>query len=140
MQWLNLGDGNTSFFFNSIKHFHSKARISRLKRNDRIGMVELDEIKKEAEGIFKNLWRTPENQSPIDRTWVEEVVKNRVNIAQMHALIKEVTTEEVKEAMFSIKDDKAPGPDGFNSKFFKLMWHIVGDSLVRAVKSFFYSG
>lgn len=35
-------------------------------------------------------------------------------------LIKEVRDEEIiKEAMFSVGDDKASGPDGFSSQFFK---------------------
>lgn len=42
------------------------------------------------------------------------------------------------EALFSIHDDKAPGPDGFSSSFFfKKCWHIVGDDVSRAVKFYF---
>ncbi|GJV95336.1 RNA-directed DNA polymerase, eukaryota, reverse transcriptase zinc-binding domain protein [Tanacetum coccineum] len=42
--------------------------------------------------------------------------------------------------MFSIKDDKAAGPDGFTSKFFKKAWSIVGPDVCRAVREFFTSG
>ena len=30
-----------------------------------------------------------------------------------------VTDAEIKEALFDIEDNKAPGPDGFTSKFYK---------------------
>nr|GEV97561.1 hypothetical protein [Tanacetum cinerariifolium] len=34
-------------------------------------------------------------------------------------MIRPVLDEEIRDAMFGIKDDKAAGPDGFTSKFFK---------------------
>lgn len=42
--------------------------------------------------------------------------------------------------MFSIKASKAPGPDGFPSRFFQENWEIVGKDVVAAVTSFFRSG
>ena len=51
-----------------------------------------------------------------------------------------VTHKEIKKAMFSINDSKAPGPDGFSSLFFKEAWSIVGCDVIEAVVSFFNSG
>jgi len=39
--------------------------------------------------------------------------------------------------MFILKNTKATGPNGFNASFFKRMWHIVGEDVINAVKSFF---
>ena len=53
----------------------------------------------------------------------------------------EISHEEIKEALFSIDDYKAPGPDGFSSFFFfKVAWSIVGSDVINAVLSFFKSG
>ncbi|GKA66800.1 RNA-directed DNA polymerase, eukaryota, reverse transcriptase zinc-binding domain protein, partial [Tanacetum coccineum] len=52
---------------------------------------------------------------------------------------KLVLDDEIKFAMFSIEDDKAAGPDGYTSKFFKTAWNIVGGDVCAAVKEFFYS-
>ena len=38
--------------------------------------------------------------------------------------------------MFSLKNNKAPGPDDFNASFFKRMWHIVGEDVIKVVSSF----
>ena len=52
----------------------------------------------------------------------------------------EITHEEIKKAMFSIDENKAPGPDGLSSLFFKAAWSIIGSDVVEAVTSFFKSG
>ena len=51
-----------------------------------------------------------------------------------------ITHEEIKKAMFSMNDSKAPGPGGFSSLFFKEAWSIVGCDVIEAVVSFFNSG
>ena len=51
-----------------------------------------------------------------------------------------ITHEEIKKAMFSIDDSKAPGPDGFFSRFFKAAWSIIGSDVSEAAVSFFSSG
>nr|GEV38089.1 hypothetical protein [Tanacetum cinerariifolium]GEV38736.1 hypothetical protein [Tanacetum cinerariifolium] len=44
----------------------------------------------------------------------------------------------VKEAMFSIGDDKSPGHDGYTAKIFKDAWDIVGNDVTKAICEFFY--
>lgn len=53
---------------------------------------------------------------------------------------QDVSKEEIKLATFNINDDKAPGPDGFSSKFFKAAWSIVGDEVCEAIQDFFKNG
>ncbi|GKE11382.1 putative RNA-directed DNA polymerase, eukaryota, reverse transcriptase zinc-binding domain protein, partial [Tanacetum coccineum] len=55
-------------------------------------------------------------------------------------MVREVTNKKIKIAMFDIGDDKAPGPDGFTSTFFKKCWHIVGNDVCNAVRDFFNNG
>nr|GEY29000.1 hypothetical protein [Tanacetum cinerariifolium] len=49
-------------------------------------------------------------------------------------MIKKVSDKEVKEALIDIEDDKAPGPDGFTSKFFKETWDTLGIEVCQAVQ------
>ena len=62
------------------------------------------------------------------------------NTQHLDLLRAEITHEEIKKAMFSIDDYKAPGPDGFSSPFFKAAWNIIGSDVNDVVISFFNSG
>lgn len=55
-------------------------------------------------------------------------------------LIKPVTAEEVKNAVFQINPDKAPGPDGTTPAFFQKYWPIVGGDVVELFTNFFWNG
>ncbi|KAL2237664.1 UNVERIFIED_CONTAM: hypothetical protein Sindi_0958100 [Sesamum indicum] len=47
---------------------------------------------------------------------------------------------DVKQAVFDIAEDKAPGPDGYSSGFFKASWPIIGQEVSLAVLEFFNTG
>jgi len=56
------------------------------------------------------------------------------------SLLAPVSSTVIKKALFSIGNDKAPGPDGFSSLFFKKSWDVVGGGFCAAVQDFFSSG
>lgn len=55
-------------------------------------------------------------------------------------MIRSFSEEDIKSAMFSVGDKKAPGPDGYTSRFFKSTWNIVGQDVCLAIKDFFDNG
>ncbi|GKA64593.1 RNA-directed DNA polymerase, eukaryota, reverse transcriptase zinc-binding domain protein [Tanacetum coccineum] len=55
-------------------------------------------------------------------------------------MINEVSSKEIKEALFDIDDNKALRPDGYTAKFFKQSWNVIGEDVCNAVKEFFSKG
>ena len=49
------------------------------------------------------------------------------------------SSEEIKAALWSIPEDKAPGLNRYNSKFYKAACSVVGDDFVEDVQTFFIS-
>uniref|UniRef100_A0A803L7F3 Reverse transcriptase domain-containing protein n=1 Tax=Chenopodium quinoa TaxID=63459 RepID=A0A803L7F3_CHEQI len=56
---------------------------------------------------------------------------------QKSHLCRNFSREDVKKALWSIDDNRAPGPNGYFSKFFKSAWNIVGDEVCNVVLEFF---
>ncbi|VFQ69832.1 unnamed protein product [Cuscuta campestris] len=52
-------------------------------------------------------------------------------------LSKIPTAEEIREAVWSINPNSAPGPDGFNGSFFRAAWHIIQNDVISATQEFF---
>lgn len=50
------------------------------------------------------------------------------------------SSEEIKSALWSNPDEKAPVLDRFNSKFYKSSWDIVGLDIIRSISHFFQTG
>ncbi|GJV69428.1 hypothetical protein Tco_1484937 [Tanacetum coccineum] len=55
-------------------------------------------------------------------------------------MIREVSDKEIKVALFSLGDNKAPGPDGYSTAFFKEAWDIISVDVCKAIKEFFTNG
>ncbi|KAK4386049.1 hypothetical protein Sango_2475500 [Sesamum angolense] len=52
----------------------------------------------------------------------------------VHFFEKLLGDREVKEAIFGISDDKALGPDGFTTAFYKQSWSVILEEVTRAIR------
>jgi hypothetical protein len=50
------------------------------------------------------------------------------------------TEKEISDALFQIGPLKAPGPDGFPTRFLQRNWGLMHDEIVSAVQHFFADG
>nr|GEV62574.1 hypothetical protein [Tanacetum cinerariifolium] len=70
-------------------------------------------------------------------------ILNTNNVEVSGSLVPDVFVshyEQFLAAMFDIGDDRALGPDGYTSVFFKKGWNIAGDDICNAVRDFFSNG
>jgi hypothetical protein len=82
---------------------------------------------------FQNMFAAP----PSAEDTVDRFYSSTIPLSMSAGLVQPVSAEEIKQALFSISDSKAPGPDGFTSTFFKRSWEIIGTDFTEAIKYFF---
>ncbi|CAH1447585.1 unnamed protein product [Lactuca virosa] len=134
VQWLKEGDSNSAYFHKVVRGKININIVETIMGNDG-NWKEGDEACKQIVKYFSDFLGVDSDVSPIINP--EDLFENKLNQDQAFDMVKEVTCEEIKAAVFDIDDDKAPGPDGYTSKFFKAAWVIVGDDFCKAVKEFF---
>ncbi|CAH9093976.1 unnamed protein product, partial [Cuscuta europaea] len=135
---LIQGDRCTKYFHSIVKKRAAKNSITALKLANGELTTSMDQVAKEFENFYVNLFGTPVSCPPIEPSIITS--GTCLGTDQALGLISPVLDIEIKNAMFDIGDDKAPGPDGFTSAFFKENWSIVGEDVVEAVRGFFESG
>jgi len=57
-----------------------------------------------------------------------------VSPATNELLLTDITTKEIRSALFAIGATRAPGPDGFTASFYRQYWDIVGPEITKEVK------
>eukprot|EP00253_Pinus_taeda_P018385 PITA_18385 len=125
IQWLKEGEHNTKFFHRSALDYRGVNKILSLK-NDQGERIENHQgITTLLTEHFNNIAQEPE----IDRTEaIGNLIKSipeSISNEQNQALSREVSLEEVEEAVKEMPNDKALGPDGFTINFYKACWEIV---------------
>lgn len=86
--------------------------------------------------VFQGIFTTNGNSN---FQLVDEVLQPVLSETMNDTLIAIPSLVEIKEAVFDINSSKAPGPDGFSSKFYQAYWPTIGHDVSREIRSFFAS-
>lgn len=78
-----------------------------------------------------------DNNASFDNGLVDEVIPKLVNDNINNLLTLLPSNLEIKNAVFSMNKDGAPGPDGFGAFFFQTFWDIIHVDVCEAVLEFF---
>eukprot|EP00253_Pinus_taeda_P015816 PITA_15816 len=106
--WLKAGDKNTAFFHNNLKIRRVGNQIDKIQVDGK-EIKEREKIKEAAHNYFKNLLSAGDQR--VDSIDFLQQINSKINEQQNSELEKEVTNEEIREATWSMRPDKAPGPD-----------------------------
>ncbi|XP_074304260.1 uncharacterized protein LOC141638972 [Silene latifolia] len=116
VQWSLEGDLNTSYFHHVIKKRMMLNKVFQIEDLDGNLCIDGDSIQR---GFFRLLSGLLGSSTTTTRP---------------------VTSEEVKNSIFSIPKDKSPCPDGYTSQFFRDAWDVIGTDVCAAVINFFETG
>ncbi|KAL2934380.1 LINE-1 retrotransposable element ORF2 protein [Bienertia sinuspersici] len=139
ISWLQYGDENSSIFHKALKVRKYQQSFLELKDMNGIPRKGFGNITNAFEEYYKLLL----GSGVVEREKVQlDVVRMGPILQNHHRLLLQapITDEEIKKAMFSIPGSKSPGPDGYNSSFFKATWEVTGSEICEAIKDFFCSG
>ncbi|XP_062093963.1 uncharacterized protein LOC133799995 [Humulus lupulus] len=138
-EWNQGGDENTKVFHRSLKVKREQSTVYAIKNASGKWVDEAEEVTKAFVYFYEELLGTDMVGKRIVNAKIAQE-GTTVTESQRDFLLRPYTEDEVKQALFSIPDSKAPGPDGFNNTFFKKTWHIVGKDITLAIISFLNSG
>lgn len=136
-KWLVFGDRGSKFFHASVKTNRSRNHISKLKDKNNHDQWSDGAKAEVAVEYFSDLFRSsnPSSFDPVFESFTPKVTE------EMNAsLVRRVSKEEIREALFSINADSAPGPDGMKGAFFQKYWGLIGEQVTKEIQEVFESG
>nr|GEV12936.1 hypothetical protein [Tanacetum cinerariifolium] len=134
--WLKEGDSNTTYFYKAVKSRISRSQIDVITNSNGI-VFENEQVASDFVDHYVDFLGSAGNMIPLD---THSLFDARLTDVEANHMIRDITSNEVKEAMFSMGNDKSPGPDGYTAAFFKEAWDIVGPDIVLVVREFFGNG
>ncbi|KAL9665225.1 hypothetical protein QQ045_020638 [Rhodiola kirilowii] len=138
--WMTQGDKNTKFFHARGCQRRKKNWIAKLQ--DSQGGIHEDQrqILEIVTSYFSNIFRSSSGGSgaglDAQLASISPVISKDMN----SALLKDISEEEVKMAVFSLGSLKAPGVDGFPAIFYQKHWDLIKSSVIKEVKDFWACG
>ncbi|CDY43069.1 BnaCnng10750D [Brassica napus] len=76
--------------------------------------------------------------SPLD--WFQGLTPFKCSLQQKGIILLMPTSDEIMKIMFSLNPNKAPGPGGLTSGFFKASWSLLGKDCAISIQKFFNTG
>lgn len=127
LNWLKEGDANTSYFQQHARYRKRKNFIAKLRVDDQV-IIEQDEKKNVVWDFYNKLLST---------AWSREFSLDLQSFHQpamdLFELDQIITEEEIWATVKSLPADKAPGPDGYTGKFYKVSWQVIKADFMAAV-------
>ena len=135
VRWLNLGDQNTFFFHRRMTVNRMRNKILSICDENGQKFDEVSDVKRVIVDFYVKLSRTKFAQRIQGHSNMHTLIEPEVPENLKGSLIMAVSADEVKRAIYSIKGDKAPRPDGLNSAFFQQNWEVVRSNVILAAHS-----
>ncbi|KAL2251907.1 UNVERIFIED_CONTAM: hypothetical protein Sindi_2313000 [Sesamum indicum] len=140
MQWMKDGDQCSRVFFRKIAQRRVMRRILQINDENGFTHTDLGEVAHEFVSYYQNLLGGTRRRLSVDIRYLRPWARHSITDEKANQLLLPLSADDVKQAVFDIADDKAPGPDGYSSRFFKAAWPVVGEEVTRAVLNFFSTG
>jgi hypothetical protein len=113
---------------------YRKTRIFQLQHEDKI--IEGDiALKKHITSYYKELFgpQIPSSFS-LDESRVDDIVQ--VSQEENNWLVQPFIEDQVREAIFQMEHNKAPGQDGVPTEFYQSCWEIIKEDLMALFREF----
>jgi hypothetical protein len=136
MNWLTKGDRPTEFFYSKISECKSNRRFNFTVNNEGKWISTSETIAEEAICYFSDLFHLPQAISQFPNIICKKILTENAK----SSLCSPFQLEEIREAVFQINENSSPGPDGFNSKFYKVHWDNIKMDIWEAMNGILHSG
>nr|XP_009595817.1 uncharacterized protein LOC104092037 [Nicotiana tomentosiformis]XP_016483177.1 PREDICTED: uncharacterized protein LOC107803898 [Nicotiana tabacum] len=112
IKWLEEGDSNSKYFHAIINERRRRLTLHKIKTQD-------------------GQWLQGTKRLPLGQLNTLKIWDKNDNLCVIPG------EKEIKDVVFSMDKNSAPGPDGFGGAFYQGCWEIIKQGLVEIIQTFF---
>nr|GEZ54817.1 hypothetical protein [Tanacetum cinerariifolium] len=127
IQWALEGDENSKFFHGVVNHKRVQLSVKGVMI-DGEWVDEPDRVKEEFRFHFANRFQDKGSS----RCRLNFRFPSLLSADQISDLKKPVSYDEIRKAVWSCRENKSPGPDGFTFELFRKFWDSIGPNMCVA--------
>ena len=140
-EWTEYGEKNTKFFLGLEKSNQTKKNIQKLTTNDGRTLTDSRVILQEEVSYYRSLY-TSKNISKEDITTYLNSTNLTITLSQTDSETceNEISLDDCKNALFSMKLNKSPGSDGLSVEFYQAFWDNLKVYFYNSLKEIYQNG
>ena len=141
VRWVEQGEKPRKHFFNLEKRNFNLKVIMEMKREDSKILVEEDEIMREIESFYENLYALhDEDNSEAFNDFVRDLQTDKLTDEEREDLEGYITIEECSKVLKTFPAGKSPGDNGFTAEFYNCFFDLVSRDLVNSFNTAYKEG
>ncbi|XP_026458904.1 uncharacterized protein LOC113359498 [Papaver somniferum] len=131
VKWVKEGGANTYFFHASLKIRKAQNNITELETPNGDVVTTQSQI---ADILVKHYHKKFEQKTVNFEEDLFEAIPNILNEEDNDLLDALPSQEEIKNVVFAMDPNSAPGPDGFPGCFYRYAWEVEGAELMKKIQ------
>ena len=133
-QWVEQGEKSTKFFLGLEKSRQSKKTIRKLTTTDGQILTESSDILNEQINFYSSLYTSKINDTAKMKNYLDSTyLSNTLLQTDKQLCDQNITKDECRKSLFSMKLNKSPGSDGLSVEFYQTFWDQLGDLFMNAL-------
>ena len=138
INWIEKGETSTKYFFSLEKrNGKEKSWEAILYRNGNLFHGTKHILNREAE-YYQTLYSTEAVDESKQRQFLSQI-KRKLSVDSVALLDNDFDEKEINKAVFMLKKNKSPGPDGIISELYEMFWNIIQPIHLEVIQEIFTS-
>ena len=140
-KWTEQGEKPTKYFFNLERRNYNHKTIRELKYPDGTLVTKEDEILKEIEIFYNDLYSSSTSvENALFQSFIANLEIPKLEDSVSSELEGEITLRECKDILCTFSSGKSPGEDGFTWEFYNCFFYLLGQDLVDCFNASYRAG
>ena len=138
INWFEKGETSSKYFFSLEKrNGKEKSWEAILDSNGNLVHGTKHILNRQAE-YYQTLYATETVDESKQRQFLYQI-KRKLSVDSVALLDQDINEKEINKAVFMLKNNKSPGPDGIISEFYKMFWNSIQPIYLKVIQDIYTS-